>query len=71
VARAGEKINSFWYLVGKLEAKSHLEDPIVDGRRVLKWIIKKQDGITECIYLIQDRHRRRTLANTVVSVKVP
>jgi hypothetical protein len=70
VAQVWEKINSYRYFVGKLEAKSHLEDTIVDGRRVLKWAIKKQDGITECINLIQDRYRRWTLVNTVVSVRV-
>jgi hypothetical protein len=71
VARVGEKISSYRDLVGKREAKSHLEDPVVVGRIVLKWIIKKQYGMTECIYLIQDRDRERTLLNTVVSVWVP
>ena len=67
----GEKISSYRNLVGKCEAKSHLEDPVVDGRIVLKWIIKKQDRMTEYIYLIQDRDGGRTLVNTVVSVWVP
>jgi hypothetical protein len=57
VARVGEKISSYRDLVGKRDAKSHLEDSVVDGRIVLNCIIKKQDGITECIYLIQDRDR--------------
>jgi len=26
---------------GELEGKSHLEDPDVDGRIILKWILKK------------------------------
>jgi len=28
-------------LVGKLEGKNHLEEPGVDGRRILRWIFKK------------------------------
>jgi hypothetical protein len=67
VTRVGEKIFSYRNLVGKREAKNHLEDPVVVGRIVLKWIIKKQDGVTEHVYLIQDRDRGRTLVNTVVS----
>jgi hypothetical protein len=67
VARVGEKICSYRDLVGKREAKSHLEDPVVVGRIVLKWIIKEQDEVTECVYLIQDRDRGRTFVNTVMS----
>jgi len=29
--------------VGKYEGKSHLEDPGVDGRVILKWIFSKLD----------------------------
>jgi len=55
VVPVGEKISSYRNLVRKREAKSHLENPVVDGRIVLKWIINKQDGLSECIFLIQDR----------------
>jgi hypothetical protein len=32
----------FWY--GNLKERSHLEDPHLDGRIILKWITLKQDG---------------------------
>jgi hypothetical protein len=32
----------FW--LGNLREGDHLEDPGVDGRRILKWILKKWDG---------------------------
>jgi len=40
-------------LVGKPEGKSHLEGPGVDGRIVLRWILRKWDvGLwTEFIWL--------------------
>jgi hypothetical protein len=30
--------------VGKLRERNHLEDPGIDGRIILRWIIKKWDG---------------------------
>jgi hypothetical protein len=31
-------------MVGKPKGKSHLEDPVVDGRLILKGILKKSVG---------------------------
>jgi hypothetical protein len=31
-------------LVGKAEGKSHLENPGIDGRIILRWIFRKWDG---------------------------
>jgi hypothetical protein len=44
VARMGEERGSYRILVGRPEGRSHLEDPDVDGRIILKWIFKKWDG---------------------------
>jgi hypothetical protein len=44
VARMGEKRGAYRVLVGKPEGKNHLENPGVDGKIILKWIIKKWDG---------------------------
>jgi hypothetical protein len=32
----------FWW--GNLKERNHLEDLIVDGRIMLKWILRKYDG---------------------------
>ena len=29
---------------GNLRERDHLEDPVIDGRIILRWIIKKWDG---------------------------
>ena len=39
VARMGERRGVYRVLVEKPEDKSHLENPGVDGRIILKWII--------------------------------
>jgi len=40
----GERRGVYRALVGKLEGKSHLEDPGIDGRIILKWIFRMWDG---------------------------
>jgi hypothetical protein len=32
----------WWW--GNLKERDHLEDPSVDGRRILRWIFSKWDG---------------------------
>ena len=50
----------------------HLEDPGVDGRKMLKWIFKKWDGgDMGWIDLAQDRDRWQALVNAVTNLQVP
>jgi hypothetical protein len=39
----GERKGAYRVLAGKPEGRDHLEDPGVDGRIVLIWIIRKWD----------------------------
>jgi hypothetical protein len=48
-----------------------LQDPGVDGRIILKWIVEKWDGDMDWINLAQDRDRWLALLNTVMNLRVP
>jgi hypothetical protein len=58
-------------LVGKPEGKNHWEDPGVDGRIILRWIIRKWEvGGMDWIELAQGRDRWRELVNAVLYLRV-
>ena len=60
----------FWW--GNLRKGDHLEDPGVDGRIILRWIIQEVGcGGTDWINLAQDRDRWQALVNTVMNLRVP
>jgi hypothetical protein len=39
----GERRGVYRVLVGKPEGKNHLEDTVVDGRIILRWILRAWD----------------------------
>ena len=45
----------FWG--GNLKKRDHLEDRVVDGRIILRWVFRKWGWGTEWIDLAQDRDR--------------
>ena len=48
-----------------------MEDPGVDGRIILKWILEKWGGGMDKIDLAQDRDRWQALVNEVINIWVP
>ena len=60
---------AFWW--GNLREKDHLGDPGVDGRIILRCILKKWDVRSmDWIELVQDRDRQRRLVNAVMNLRV-
>jgi len=43
----------FWW--GNLREREHLEDHLIDGRIILKWISKKREGGMDWIDVAQNR----------------
>jgi hypothetical protein len=54
---------------GNVRKGDNLEDPSVDGRIILKWVLEKWDGGTDRIDLAQDRNRWWALANAVMDFR--
>jgi len=42
-AHIAERRGAYWVLVGKLEGKNGLQDPDVNGSRILRWIFRTCD----------------------------
>jgi hypothetical protein len=59
----------FW--CGDLREGDHLGDPGVDGRIILKSILKRWDGGMDWIELAEDRDRWRALVNAAMNLRVP
>jgi hypothetical protein len=59
----------FW--LGSLRESDHLEDPGVDGRKILKWIFGKWNGGMDWIDLVQVRDWWRALVNATMSLWIP
>ena len=48
-----------------------MENPGIDGRKILRWICRKWDGGVDGIDLDQVRGRWRALVNAVMNLGVP
>jgi hypothetical protein len=70
VARMGEGRGAYRILGGDLREGDHLEDPGVDGRIILKWILKKWDGGMDWIDLAYDRDMWRAVVSAVMNLRV-
>jgi hypothetical protein len=56
---------------GNLREKDRLEDLGVDGRIILKWILKTCEGVMDWIDLADGRHRWLALVNAVMNLRTP
>ena len=45
----------FWW--GNLRERDHFEDPVVDGKIIMRRVFRKWDGDMDWIYLAQDKGR--------------
>ena len=48
-----------------------MEDPGIDERIILKWVLEKWDGVMEWIDLTKERDRWRAVVNAVMNLRVP
>jgi hypothetical protein len=48
-----------------------LEDPGVDGRIILNWILEKWMEGMDWLHLAQDKERWRAVVNAVMNLRVP
>ena len=65
----GEKYTGFGG--ENLKERGHLEETGVDGRIILKLILRKWDGDVDRIDPTQDRGRWRALVNAVLNLRIP
>jgi hypothetical protein len=59
------------FLWGNLRERFHWEDPGVDERIILRWIIREWDGGMDWIDLAHDRDRWLALVNAVMNFRFP
>jgi hypothetical protein len=68
MAREGA-YTGFWW--GNLRERDYWGDSGVGERIILRWILRKLDGVMDWFELAQDRDRRRAFVNAVMNLRVP
>ena len=69
VWRKGEVCTRFWW--GNLRERDHWGDQDVDGMIILRWILRKWEGVVGTGWgLAKDRDRWRALVSTVMNFGV-
>jgi hypothetical protein len=65
----GELHTGFW--CGNLTERVHLENPDVDGRRILRWIYRNWGGGMDCVNILiiktKDMHNFSNLFDKVLA----
>jgi len=69
ILRRGAMYTRFWR--GNLREIDNVEDLGVNGRIILRWILRKWDGGMDWIDLAQDRDRWQALVNMIMNLWVP
>ena len=59
------------FLWGNLRERDHLEDPGIDGRIILKWVLRNWGGGMDWIDLAHDRDRKRAFMYVLENLCVP
>ena len=57
--------------MGNLREVYHLEDLLIDGRIILKWVFKTWDGDMDWIDLAEDRERWRAFVKALMNLWIP
>jgi len=71
IACMGERRGVYRVLVGKPEGRNHLDDLVIGGRIILKWIFRNWDEGMDWIDLAQDMDRWQALVNAVMNFRGP
>jgi hypothetical protein len=66
----GER-GAYRVLVGQHEGKNHFEDSGIDGRIILRWILRSGMEGMGWIDMAQNMYRCRALVNAVTNLRVP
>jgi hypothetical protein len=68
----GERRGVYSARCGNLEGKDHLEDPDLEGRIILRWIVRKWDvGIWTGLIWLRTKDRWWAILNALMNFRIP